>query len=387
MSDLRLRKFSDLAFIQSIDKERILRPLLEPFADYFGKHDVDVSALADGNGVDRKLLAIFTEVDGEMPRQLLNDLYMLDDLADESGHDRIRTEAQKSGVTLDGIGDELSPAEFAIAVYRKEPELIRGCHERIAYRKIKKYVEFQAAEDAQLSLRAALRKRTQIRSQLGSWFKELGRSEVCEVHVYEEDGEIKFQVTHGKTYRSEGTIEKDLGLARVAYRPQKHDSIIYDNRTCVLKVNAQWPAEVDKYRRTFGEVLFDDEDRFPDGNIYTLDPLKRPGFAIKLVEGVDAARMVEVCVENDDEGDGFVQLSKSADLLKRAHKSGHPNLAAGAPVRAAFLIKYSSGGRVRRLELRPPNVAIYDRERDGAPTERFLAANGLMKLDGGNDHK
>lgn len=48
-------------------------------------------------------------------------------------------------------------------------------------------------------------------------------------------------------------------------------------------------------------------------------------------------------------------------------------------MRASFLIKYRSG-RPRKLELRPPNVAIYDRARDGDAAEAFMYANGLCKL-------
>ena len=172
----------------------------------------------------------------------------------------------------------------------------------------------------------------------------------------------------------------------MAYRPQKHDSVIYDNETFVLKVNAQAPAERDKYRRTFGEVLFGDAEHFPAGDIYTLDPLKRPGFDLKITDGVESARLVEVCVQVDDT-DRFVQTSRAVDILRRAGNPRNPNLAEGSIVRAAFAVKYSGGGRPRRLEVRPPNVAIYDRDRDGVPAERFMSTNGLLRMDGGNGNQ
>ena len=139
MARLRFKNFSNLAFIQSIDKPRHLRPLLEGFSDYFGRQGVDIAALKNGDSVDRKLLAVFTQPDEGMPAQLLEALYVLDDLADEAGYDRILTEAERSNLVLDGIGDDLNPGEFAIAVYRKEPDLVRHCHEKTIYRKIKKY--------------------------------------------------------------------------------------------------------------------------------------------------------------------------------------------------------------------------------------------------------
>ena len=66
-------------------------------------------------------------------------------------------------------------------------------------------------------------------------------------------------------------------------------------------------------------------------------------------------------------------------------RHGRPNLNEGRMVRASFLIKYSSGGRPRKLELRPTNVAIYDRDRDGDPAEAFLRTNGYLKIKADGD--
>lgn len=384
MARLRFKNFSNLTFIQSIDKPRHLRPLLEPFAEYFSGRGIDVTALKNNDKSDRQLLSVFTQPDEEMPANLLESLYVLDDLADEPGHDRILTEAQRLSINLDGIGDDLNPAEFAIAVYRHKPDLIHHCHEKTMQRTAKNYYEFQSSHDKKLSLGTAGKKRPQVEKELGAWFKKLNRTEACEIHVYEEDGEIKFQVTHGRIYVTHGTIDKTLKRSRVAYRPQKHDSVIYNNKTFVLKVSAQTPAERDKYRCTFGKILFGDAEHFPGGNMYTLDPLKRPDFDIRITPGVEAARLVEVCIEVDD-ADHFVQISKGVDILARAKRLGNPNLAEGEIVRGALLVKYSSGGRARRLEVRPPNVAIYDRDRDAVPAERLMRKNGLLRLSTNDD--
>lgn len=89
MPRLRFKNFSDLAFIQGIDKPRFLGPLLSPHSDYFAPQNLDVTALTNDDGCDRQLLAVFTKPDEEMPAHLLEALYVLDDLSDEAGHDRI----------------------------------------------------------------------------------------------------------------------------------------------------------------------------------------------------------------------------------------------------------------------------------------------------------
>src|SRR5690606_5405801 len=143
--------------------------------------------------------------------------------------------------------------------------------------------------------------------------------------------------------------------------------------------NAQTQGEKDLYRKAIGKILFDDADYFPAGDIYTLAPLRKAKPTIATVAGVDSARLTEVWIQVDDEH-GFVQTSRAYNLLAVAERHGSPNFAQGKIVRASFLIKYRSGGRARKLELRPPNVAIYDRARDGDAAEAFMHANGFTKL-------
>ena len=380
MPRLQFRNFSDLAFIQSVDKPRYLGPLLADHKDYFTRQGLDVERLTNDDRCDRKLLAAFTQADENMPPALLETLYELDDLSDESGHDRILEEADRMGITLNGVYEDLNPGEFAIAVFRDHIHLVHFCHQKTIYRKIKNYQEYQSKDGKTLSLKKAKARRVDLENEMAPWFEAKNRSRACEIHVYEEKGEIKFQITHGRPYRTDGTIDKKLHRSRVAYRPQKHDSVIYDNRMRVLKVNAQTAAEKDLYREKFGKVLFDDAAYFPEGDIYTLEPLRHGKAALKLVPGVDSVRLGEVWITIDDD-QRFTQISKGYNLFESIAKHGKPNLQEGRIVRASFLMKYESGGRPRKLELRPPNVAILDRDRDGAVAEAFMAANDLLKVD------
>lgn len=377
MPRLRFRNFSDLAFIQGIDKPAHLGPFLARHKEYFARQGLDVTKLTNSDATDRRLLRIFTEPDEDMPPDLLEALYVLDDLADETGHDRILDEAKRQGICVNGDG--LNPAEFAIVVQCGHPSLIQLCHDKTYYQKIRNYQEYQGKGNRKVSLESARKKSKQLEEELAPWFEAKNRSRACDVHPYEEDGEIRFVITHGRPLRTEGSIDKQLRRSRVAYRPQKHDSVIYDNRLFVLRINAQTIGEKDFYRETFGKIFFDDAGYFPDGDIYTLEPLRRGAKSIRLASGVESARLVEVWIEIDND-QRFVQVSKAYDLGESIARHGSPNLAAGRLVRAAFLMKYSNGGRLRKLEIRPTNIAIYDRDRDGEPAAAFLHANGYMKL-------
>jgi hypothetical protein len=377
MPRLRFKNFSDLGFIQRIDKSKHLEPLLTAHSDYFVRQGIDISNLNNGDATDRKLLAVFTQPDEEIPPELLEALYVLDDLADEAGHDQILTEAARQGINFDGMPDDMNPGEFAIAVYRSHPELIRGCHEKITSRKVKNFQEYQAKDGKGLSFNAAMKKRQQLEDALAPWFEKMNRSRACEIYIYEEARDIKFLITHGKTFRTDGSIDKVLRRSRIAYRPQKHDMVTFDKETHILKINAT-QLEKEAYRKAFGQALFDDHEYFPPGDIYTLEPLRQGKEALKTVVGIESVILTELWVQLDDAG-GFNQVSKAHNLIDSIEHYQNPDLAKGKFLRASFLVKYSSGGRARRLELKPPNIAIYDRERDGDVTEAFLKANGYIK--------
>ncbi len=379
MARLRFKRFSDLAFLQSIDKPQYLAPLLAPFSEYFTRQGLDVAHLANTDATDRKLLEVFTQPDEDMPGDLLERLYVLDDLADDAGHDRILNEVVQCGEPIGGLDSNMTCGEYAIAVYQAKPSVIHACHEKTTHRKIKNYTEYQSASTARLTLADARRGKTELEQALAKWFDGRNRGMVCEIYVYQEGPEIRFIVTHGQTYRSEGSIDKNLRKSRVAYRPQKHDSIIYDTRTGIVKLNAPAAPEKEEYRRQFGRVFFNDAEHFPPGDIYTLAPMQAAHFELSLPHGIDAAQLCEVWVQIHDE-QHILQIAKGYDLLKSAKANAVPNLAVGEIIRAAFRVKYRSGGRARRLDVRPPNIAIYDHDRDGAAAEAFLRANRFMNV-------
>lgn len=374
-----LQNFSDLEFLQGIDAKKYLRPLFETYATYFRRQDLDIATLTNRAELIQKLHEILTSPDEEMPGPLLDLLYTLDDLADESGIDRIVNEAKKAGVSLDGIvGKNLSPGEFAILVHHAHPKLLREAHEATIFRKIRTYEEYQARVTKDLTVKAVRQKAPRLEEPMGKWFDANDLSPVCDIYAYDNGTEIHIEITHGRHYRTEPSIDKRLRRSRVAFRPQKHDSAIYDTATGLLKLSARTAAEKNLYRTVIGSVLFGDAEHFPVGLIYTLAPLKRARPSLKIPAGIVGARLTEIWIELDSVNRCML-IVKSDDVLSAAQSRGIPVFTEGRLVRAQFMVKYESGGRARRLEVRVPNVAIYDRNRDREASEAFLGVNGFLK--------
>ncbi len=385
MSQLRFRNFGNLSFLQSVDKPRFLSRLLAGHSAYLARHGIDVGALSNDDACARRLLEVFTQPDDAMPGALLQTLYVLDALADEAGHERILEEAKRCGVDLGAMLDDLCPGDFALAVWFEEPWLVRVCREKTVCQSFKRYYEFRSRDEQRLDLAAVKAKIGELREILGPWFDSRHRTPTCEVFVYEEGTEIRCLVTHGALYRTDSNIATHtLERSRIGYRPQRHDSILYDTGTGILKIHAQFAPERVAYREAFGRVLFDDLVYFTEGPTYTLERLRTNGGGLAVVAGMRSVRLTEVCIEWDTDR-CRQQILKGNDLTEMVTGCGSLDIAGGEIVRASFSIGYSSGGRARRLEVCLPNVADHDRDRDGPVVEAFLRINQFTATepDGG----
>jgi len=378
MGITRFRNFSDLSFLQQVDKPRFLVPLLMPYAAYFRSRDVEVADLRNSDEHDRQLLTIFGTADGDMPGELLETLHRLDDLSDEAGHDKLLAEVERNEIVLrGGLGDELSPGELAIALHCRYPQLVRDAHDRTPHSKLRLYEEYQAKTTKLITLSDVTAKLAALENLLGYWFEAKNRTPACKIAVYQEHDALRFEIMHGRPFRMIGVIGADLEPARIGYRAQQHDSVIFDTRDCLLQVSATTEAERDLYRQAFGMAFFDDDDHFPVGDIYNLELLKLSHLTLATVAGVECVRLTELRTRSDD-AFAMVQVSQGHDLLAAGGPCDTARRARGTIIGASFHLTYDSGGPPRKLEIRPPNVALYDRARDGVATEAFLLANRFL---------
>jgi hypothetical protein len=377
MTQHRFRLFGNLSFLQSLDKVTNLSRFLAEHRDYFARQGLDIDALSNDDACARRLLEVFTRPDERMPGNLLRDLYILDQVADEDGHERIFEEAERLGIDLASIPGNVCPGDFAILVFLEHPDLIKISQEKTIARQVKRYYEYRSRDQQRFGLAEVEAATEASKATLGPWFEQRKRTCKCETFVYRDGDEVRILITHGGLFRADGNITDRLELSRLPWRPQKHDSIVYDVKTGVLKVHARLEAERQVYRETLGQALTSDAGFFLAGACYTLEPLRSNGGVLSLADGINGARLTEVVVEADSTECRQV-LFKGNDLTKIVAGYGDTAVLAGEIVRSCFALSYTTGGRPRKLEVRLPNVADHDRDRDGIASEGFLRANGFI---------
>lgn len=375
---LRFRQFSRLDSIQGINIEEQLVPLLKKWETDLTRLGLQLSGLKNDDASARRILQVFTAKES-LPSDLLEVLYMLDDLADEAGEERLRAMLAEEGCeqAIPGINGELSSADVAILIFRHKPDIIVACHDEAAPRKVCKYIEWRAGDDQGLTLVQAKRRKQRVERAMATWFHGKGRGRVCDVHVFPSDqGEIQFVITHGQKFRSQGSYTPNLQRSRTAFRPQRHDTVIWDPRRRVLLIHAMTPTDQQQYRQVFGEVYWGSAAYFADDAIYSLAALQQPTVMLSQAFGVTTSRLVEVVTQLGDNGNTR-QLTTGSDLLISARAERTPNLRRGTIVSAGFLLTFQRG-KPRRVDIRVPNMADYDRDRDGVAVRSWLEANHFL---------
>lgn len=387
MPPIHFKSITNISLIRTVPRE-----LFVSLLDRFGQGCptlVNVRGLLDGpvsEGLFEALVKLFTEKARKLPGDLLRALHDLDDMADDAGFDLLCDEARRQGVTVPLIGDGSRVLPFAIKVYLDYPRVFQTALEKRLFTIVSNYREFRPREYRRLPLPSEDR-RIELSARLGAFFKERGRTDFCEVHGWVEEDELRFVVRHGRPAKTDESIEepdeKEDG-EKVAYqvktiplRHPKHDVVVYDNHVGRLKVNASDAPTIDQYVQEFGWLLCDDVKWFQRGQVVSLAPIRELGPAsLEKTSGIDNVRLTELVAAFGDDQETVITLA-GTDVFKVIAEHAPEFLTRGYLRSAKLLVRYQSGGRERKVILKPPCQIEYDPRREDDTTKRFLEKRGF----------
>ncbi len=339
--------------------------------------DVDYAVLAD----------ILMRPDATTPAEMVDALYYVHETASAEDMDQLLAAVRARGLSVTD-DPAATPIDLAIDVWRAAPEVVRAHHaEAIAMRQqnFEYFGPTQSVRGAFPDIDAELRQR--LESELDDWFESHRRGRGCRMFVIRHSPMTWILVRHGQPMRREASQKDDGGVGTEFYRPQRHDVLIYDERSGDIGVHASTKGERNLYLRTLGRHLFSGEEHFPPAGRFTLDPLiaeGRQALNVEDVDGIKGVRLVEyrrywggVYRENE--------TRKAEDIFGALADRNIQNLAGGRLNSATFKVAFEDSEKERSVTIRPPGIARFERNDDSELIERWLRRRGFILSGQGVD--
>lgn len=400
MASFNLRRFANPAVLKTIHEQHLLA-LLSPHAAYFARRGVSLMPSGQmlrvaepmaayggvtpvpevANGVDYEALAgVFVDPDEAMPPELVDALYLIDEMATPEGMDELLGLGDL--VTLDD-SQEQTPADVATQVFLRAPRLLERKHGEQFVGERTSFVYFLSEkEPTGKFVKPDEKKLETLQRNLGEWFLKKKKGDQVRVFVYPKEDEVWFLVRHGEGFRREGA-QKDGESTSVFFRPEKHDVLVYTPAIGELRINAGSDGERDVYRTMFGLYLFGGTNHFPSGNKkYTLEPLRKDGassIACTDVEGIDSISLSEIAYYWGG-AQGEVEIRRATGDLFTALAEREGKIQKAKIVSAKFRVKFSDSKTPRSVSVRPPNVAKFTRDDDGRRIDEWLLKRDFSAL-------
>jgi hypothetical protein len=381
MATFRLRRFASADALKTI-QESYLLDLLSPHAKYFERRGLDLAAARSG-GIDYEALVdVLANPDGTIPKELVDSLYFVHEMSTSEAMDSLLDEIgkmpAKDRIALD-LKPEPTPADVAVQVWLRDEGLLKRKHAENSVLQPRSFEYYQAAKAPKRPFRfPSAKKLSALQKDLGDWFVERRRGREVRVFAFVKPDGVWFLVRHGEPYRRQGAIEKGESSS-VYFRPEKHDVLVYDVALGELRVNAASKGEKTLYREKFGLHLFGNESHFPNTGKYKLEPLRTDGKASLVcadIDGMEWVKLKEIWyywggAESEIEIRKAKDIFAALDLRKRAIP---PKVRI---VKASFVVKFEDCETTMTVSVRPPNIAQYTRDDDGAVVEAWLTKRGF----------
>lgn len=387
MATFRLPHFSAPHILQTIERDRLLA-FLEPYRAYFAGRGVPLPRPAAPDPVPYDVLVgVFMAPDESTPDDLVDALYYVDAMSTPERMNVLLAAGRDARLPVAG-GDDVTPADVAVQIWLLDPDLLERKQAEQYLTNPRSFEYFQTDEGEAPPFRVpGPGTIAAIEEDLNNWFEAHRRGRTARVFVFERPDGGWFLIRHGEPYKREESFQ-GVEPASVAYRPLRYDVAVYDPCAGELRVHAQLKGEKELYRRVLGLRLFGREGFFPDGLKYTLEPLRdtgEPCLSCADVSGLEWVRLKEVHYRW---GGAFseYEIIKAADVFAALRERGNRAIPSFPTlVKAVFLVKFAAAERPRSVAVKPPNVALYDRDQDAALVEEWLQKRGFLNVYGDND--
>jgi hypothetical protein len=375
MATFRLRRFSNPEILQAIAPRRLLA-FLEPHRAFFEARGLGLPRAPTPRAIDyERLVNLFMAPETGFPKELLDALFLVDEMATPHGMDAL---LDTPGLSLEE-GAEDSPADIAVQVWLLDRHLLESKHAEQFLVRPRSFECYQTARAKipPFALPAPV-VCSDLEQDLDDWFEAKNRGRGARVFVYPREDGVWFLVRHGEPFNREESLNGPETTS-VCYRPLRYDVLVYQPEIGELRVNARSKHEKRLYRTQFGKHFFGDEDFFPGDSKYTLEPLLTRGEAALACVDVPGMEWVRLREAHFFLGGPSNEVqSHRADDVFAAFRSRDGKPPAGRIIRAVFQVKFTDSKRPRSVTIRPSNIAQYTRDDDAELVEQWLRRRGFI---------
>ncbi|TWU38663.1 hypothetical protein Q31b_37410 [Novipirellula aureliae] len=379
MSDLYLRLTHHNIF-NSVSHER-LHEFLAPFADYLEIRDVKLPQGAIDEKCRDSVRLILRQPDDDTPRALLQSAHFVNDLCTEYCMEKLLDRIE--GLAAEFHDEENSTiADVAVEAYLRHhddaEEILRW--ERVQTRKSFQYFQAKTSEPPELLLPLEPR-RLAFQRLVSQYHIEKRCGPFVDVTMEETDTMLRLLVSHGSPLKAIKLVENGQPVDRHS-RPRGEAMLELNKLAGELKINAATLTRRQMYRAAFGECFFDDEEMFPDGDIWTADPLVIDGRDALSVADIDElldASLVSVKIALSGGIPEYIRTDREAliDVLEERIAAFSMYDEEVRIVEARISLRFADSRRIRSCTIKPPNFAAFGRDGDADVIEDFLRKRGF----------
>ena len=379
MATFNPRKFTDPDWLRTIAPDRLIA-FLSPWSQYLagrgyvlppsGVSAVDCNALAE----------ILMAPDQATPTAMVDALYYVHETC--SPEDMEELHAKVAARSLAIVDDpQATPTDYTIEVWLVDPSLVQERHAEALARRQQQFDYFAGRGGRRRTFPTVDDpKRRLIEAAFDEWFMANKRGNRCTLFIFHHAPNVWLLVRHGKPMRREASHRDDGSSETEFYRPRQHDVLIYDETTDEIGVHAETKGERNLYLRTFGRILFEDQNYFPQVPKYTLAPLVVHGAAALNCADIDGIEHVKLVEYRQFWGGEHKEneVRRATDIFAALAVRGATTMMGGTPSAAVFRVKFEDSPKERRVVIRTPASARYERNEDSELVEQWLRARGFL---------
>jgi hypothetical protein len=377
MRTLRFKRFTKLSFLKGVSRE-ILTRFFERFTSQLAGKKVELPRPDLSDDEFFKALSRLLLSPEELPAELGEALFAIDEMANESGQERLQYAlAQAKAAMTFHIGS--SYGDVAMGAWLGVPELFAHAYNEQQLQRLSSFEYFGTrlrAEQRKPLATVGNEMLAGLRADLDRWFGNHNRGdETTQISQHEFDGEWWFIVRHGDTFMRTAKVERQETTC-LHYRPAKDDVVVFSPLHDEIRIHAATKGEKNLYRRAFGCWLRGDGEYFSERRTFTLEPLRVDGpMALVWNGGGNIDRII--LREWEAAWGGHHQevvIRKADDVFAANAARGRNALPEGGElVRAVFDVYFTGARKPRKVQVRLPNALKVGRHCDAALVQAWLS--------------